>query len=40
MLSHGWPDNFDRESCRYAMLRRDEEKLEQYSTKLKNQQLA
>jgi hypothetical protein len=40
MLSHGWPDNFDRESCRNAMLERDEEKSELYSSELKNPQLA
>ncbi|CAI9627207.1 unnamed protein product [Alternaria burnsii] len=40
MLSHGWPDELDRESCRNAMLKRDEERLEQRSSELKNQQLA
>ena len=39
MLSHGWPDEFDRESCRNAMLKRDEERLERRSSELKNQQL-
>ncbi|KAF2022762.1 hypothetical protein EK21DRAFT_82465 [Setomelanomma holmii] len=27
MLSHGWPNNFDRETCRNAMLERDQERL-------------
>jgi hypothetical protein len=27
MLNYGWPDNFDRESCRNDMLERDQEKL-------------
>jgi hypothetical protein len=40
MLKYGWPDNFDRERCRSAMLEREQEKLRQKYNELTGGPLA